>query len=254
MSVVVHECTTGIKFTGPSNTAQIERIAIHTNAFRRYDELLTSIYTRFMHNYCACMPPATPHDRRHKTTPSRRSAPSDQLRALAHPLRSRLLAQLRVHGQATATELATALGTHTGATSYHLRKLDEAGLVEDTGTGTGRRRVWAAAAPADRPDDFEPLDDDDLAAEQWLQRDYVEHFGERAGAWIDDSANWPDTWREHCGLTDHAVLVTTEQLTALAAELAEVMDRYRRIGAGSPGARRVAAYTALLPVDPPPTR
>lgn len=182
-----------------------------------------------------------------------RSTGSDQLRALAHPLRSRLLAQLRVHGSATATELAIALGTHTGATSYHLRRLAETGLIEDTGTGTGRRRVWAAAEPVHRGDP-EPLDEDDLAAEQWLQRDYVQHFAERAGAWIDDSDRWPATWQEHCGLADHAVLVTTEQLTALAAEMAEVMERYRRAGAGSPGARRVAAYTALLPVDPPPTR
>lgn len=183
---------------------------------------------------------------------SSRSTGSDQLRALAHPLRSRLLAQLRVHGQATATELAAALDTHTGATSYHLRRLAEAGLIEDTGAGTGRRRVWAAAEPV-RSADPEPLDEDDLAAEQWLQRDYVEHFAERAGAWIDENASWPATWQEHCGLADHAVLVTTEQLTALAAEIAEVMERYRRAGAGSPGAKRVAAYTALLPVDPPPS-
>ncbi|MFC6705441.1 ArsR/SmtB family transcription factor [Flexivirga alba] len=185
--------------------------------------------------------------------PQSRPSGSDQLRALAHPLRSRLLAQLRVHGNATATELAVALDTHTGATSYHLRRLAEAGLIEDTGTGTGRRRVWAAAEPAGRIDP-EPLDEDDLAAEKWLQRDYVEHFAERAGAWIDDRDSWPATWQEHCGLADHAVLVTTEQLTALSAEMAEVMERYRRAGAGSPGARRVAAYTALLPVDPPPAR
>lgn len=214
---------------------------MHHNTFHVYDDSLEPVYTASVHNYCAFMATS-------------RSTGSDQLRALAHPLRSRLLAHLRVHGTATATELAAALGTHTGATSYHLRRLAEAGLIEDTGTGTGRRRVWAAAEPAQRTDDPEPLDDDDLAAEQWLQRDYVQHFAERADAWIDDGGSWPATWREHCGLTDHAVLVTTEQLTALAAEMAEVMERYRRAGAGSPGARRVAAYTALLPVDPPPSR
>lgn len=186
------------------------------------------------------------------TPPS--GASGSPLRTLAHPLRSRLLAQLRVHGRATATELAAALGTHTGATSYHLRKLAEAGLIEDTGTGTGRRRVWTATETAARDAEPEPLDEDDAAAELWLQRDYVEHFGERAHAWIDEQDRWPAQWREHCGLTDHAVLVTTEQLTALAAELGEVFERYRRAGAGTPGARRVAAYTGLLPVDPPPTR
>ncbi|KNX36429.1 winged helix-turn-helix domain-containing protein [Luteipulveratus halotolerans] len=178
------------------------------------------------------------------------------LRVLAHPLRSRLLGHLRVHGPATATELAAALGTHTGATSYHLRKLDEVGLVEDTGAGDGRRRVWAAAAEPALPDVADPdvmLDEDDQAAADWLARDYVQHFAERADGWVSDRQQWPATWRQHCGLADHAVLVTTEQLTALTAELTEVLERYRRAGAGTPGARRVAAYTCLLPVDPAPT-
>ena len=38
------------------------------------------------------------------------------LRTLAHPLRSRLLTQLRLHGPATATSLAGTLGTNSGAT------------------------------------------------------------------------------------------------------------------------------------------
>lgn len=173
------------------------------------------------------------------------------LRTLAHPLRSRILAHLRVHGEATATELATALGTHTGATSYHLRRLEAAGLVLDTGHGDGKRRVWGAVRePA--VDDV-PLDEDDEAAARWLQHDYVEHFGQRAGTWIDAQDEWPAAWRADCGLVDHAVLVTQEQLTALAAELAEVFERYRRAGAGTPGARRVAGYSALLPIDPPPS-
>lgn len=243
--------------------AQIGPILFSCNAIGAYDEPLDAVYSASVHNYCACMPsrrsPAPGRAsgrstvRRPTAEPTTRNESSRQLRALAHPLRSRLLAQLRVHGRATATELAAALGTHTGATSYHLRRLAEAGLIEDTGTGTGRRRVWAAAPPADRAEEPDVLDDDDLAAAQWLQHDYVEHFAERATAWVDASSDWPDSWRDDCGLTDHAVLVTTEQLTALAAELAEVMERYRRAGAGSPGARRVAAYTALLPIDPPPS-
>lgn len=176
---------------------------------------------------------------------------AESLRALAHPLRSRILAQLRVHGEATATTLASALGTHTGATSYHLRRLEAAGLAEDTGHGDGRRRVWAASAATIPQAAEEPLDEDEAAAALWLQRDYVQHFAERADRWVTEQDDWPATWRDACGLADHPLLVTTEQLTALAAEIGEVMARYRRIGAGSPGARRVAAYTCLLPVDPP---
>src|ERR671910_1199949 len=78
------------------------------------------------------------------------------LRVLAHPLRSRLLSKLRIAGPATATDLAAELGTNSGATSYHLRKLESVGLVSDTGTGEGKRRVWEAASRGHEwtPSDF----------------------------------------------------------------------------------------------------
>ena len=43
------------------------------------------------------------------------------LKALAHPVRLRMLGMLRVDGPATATQLAARLGLNSGATSYHLR-------------------------------------------------------------------------------------------------------------------------------------
>ena len=70
------------------------------------------------------------------------------LRVLAHPLRSRLLTALRMDGPATATALARSLGTNTGATSYHLRKLASVGLVAETDEGRGRERWWRASTPS----------------------------------------------------------------------------------------------------------
>ncbi|GAA5158808.1 winged helix-turn-helix domain-containing protein [Ornithinimicrobium tianjinense] len=173
------------------------------------------------------------------------------LRSLAHPLRSRLLAELRVHGEATATQLAAVLETNSGATSYHLRRLEEVGLVEDTGTGTGRRRVWRATATRDRAvvlGGDEPLDEDDAQAADWLALDYLAHFGDRAQAWLRDRSEWEPTWQEVCGLEDHTVQVTAEQATAMRAELLEVLERYRRVGQGNPQAKRVVVYTCALPV------
>ena len=180
-------------------------------------------------------------------------AQSSALRTLAHPLRSRLLAELRVHGRATGTELAAALGTHTGATSYHLRRLAEVGLVEDTGTGTGRRRVWQAVedpGPGATDAEPEPLDEDDAQAADWLALDYLAHFGDRARHWLVAQQDWDPIWQRTCGLEDHTVQVTTEQLTAMRAELLEVLDRYRRVGQGNPAAKRVVVYTCALPVNP----
>lgn len=188
-----------------------------------------------------------------------RPSPSDRtaLRVLAHPLRSRLLAQLRVHGSATATELAAALETNTGATSYHLRQLAEVGLIEDSGEGTGRRRVWRAVAAAGAPEASVGIldqgeDPDDVAAADWLARDYLEHFTGRATDWLDTRADWPGPWAPVLGLEDHLVLVTAEQMTALREELVEVLERYRRLGQGNPRAKRVSVYTCALPVDRAP--
>lgn len=177
------------------------------------------------------------------------------LRTLAHPLRSRILAELRVHGRATASDLARALDTHTGATSYHLRQLESVGLVQDTGTGTGRRRVWEAVAEDDAAlvtastGGDEEVDEDDAHAADWLALDYLAHFGDRARSWLTEQRTWDPVWQEVCGLEDHTVQVTAEQATALRAELHEVLERYRRVGQGNPQAKRVVVYTCPLPVD-----
>lgn len=143
--------------------------------------------------------------------------------------------------------MARALDTHSGATSYHLRKLASVGLVEDTGEGDGRSLVWGAV---DTEPDDDPIDANDAAVADWLARDYLEHFTERATAWLDDQRDWSETWQRTCGLSDHLVLVTEDQMSALSAEIAEVLERYRRLGQGSPGARRVTFYTCPVPLAP----
>ncbi|MEO8095440.1 MAG: helix-turn-helix domain-containing protein [Pseudolysinimonas sp.] len=65
------------------------------------------------------------------------------LRALAHPLRIRILDELSMFGPLTASGLGERLGESSGATSYHLRQLEKHGLVrEDTARGNARERWW----------------------------------------------------------------------------------------------------------------
>jgi DNA-binding transcriptional ArsR family regulator len=177
------------------------------------------------------------------------------LAVLAHPLRARLLDELRVSGPATATTLAAVLQTNSGATSYHLRKLAQVALVVDSGKGSGRRRLWSASTQS-RPRDEVPGDGTDhpdgRAAIAWLARDYLQHFTDRAEQWLDTQDRWPVDWRDQVGLSDHLVQVTAGQLSALSADLAEVLERYRRLGAGNPSAKRVSVYLCPLPVDHPP--
>ena len=70
-------------------------------------------------------------------SPSDLHLTAEAVKVLAHPLRSRLVSQLRRSGPSSATELASLLGTNSGATSYHLRRLESVGLVADTGDGKG---------------------------------------------------------------------------------------------------------------------
>ena len=174
---------------------------------------------------------------------------SQPRRALAHPLRSRIVAHLRIDGAATGAELARVLETNTGVISYHLRVLEAAGLVEDTGLGNAKTRVWAIADDEDDDESFDDVAEDDPTG-RWLDHDYVDHFAQRAHRWIDDQDAWASIWQESCGLRDVPVLATEEQFVAYLAELDELNERYRRIGAGSPGAKRVAVFLAPYPVDP----
>ena len=190
-----------------------------------------------MHNYCVRV-----SDLLHLDKAS--------LRVLAHPLRSRLLSELRLHGPATATELADRLDTNTGATSYHLRKLESVGLVTDTGDGVGKRRLWQASTRGHEwtPSDFAG-DDDAEASLTWLNRHYQSDLAARADAWAERQRDWPPQWRDTLGSGDDGVRVTPAQAREMWDEIAAVIGRYHEAGAGDPEAIRVRVWTHLLPLD-----
>src|SRR6478609_3751896 len=69
------------------------------------------------------------------------------MRALAHPVRVKVLSELQRHGPSTATLLSPAVGASPSVTSWHLRHLAQHGLVRDApGRGSGRERWWEAAS------------------------------------------------------------------------------------------------------------
>ncbi|WP_430592747.1 ArsR/SmtB family transcription factor [Humidisolicoccus flavus] len=71
----------------------------------------------------------------------------ESLKALAHPLRVRILHTLTALGPQTASGLAALLQESSGATSYHLRQLESKGFVsEAVSLGTGRERWWERTA------------------------------------------------------------------------------------------------------------
>lgn len=154
---------------------------------------------------------------------------SEQLRMLAHPLRSRLLTALRMDGPATATRLAAELGTNTGATSYHLRQLATVGLVvEEERPGSGRQRWWRAAQASHGWVDADVAGDpDDRAAADWLAGHYLRQFTEMAEHWLLERHEWPAAWREAHSFSDFLLELTPQRLKQLVQDLQEVVLRYR---------------------------
>jgi DNA-binding transcriptional ArsR family regulator len=178
---------------------------------------------------------------------------SRALRVLAHPLRARLLSELRLNGAATATQLAERLSTNTGATSYHLRKLAEVNLVTETGEGTGKQRFWQPAQEAHSwsEADFEG-DPDAIAASGWLRQHYFSYFSEQLARWDDERRSWPVEWRDAAHMSDMLFTATAEELDELMTELESVMARFsERFGdEPRPGARRVSVLLNAMPIDP----
>jgi DNA-binding transcriptional ArsR family regulator len=90
-------------------------------------------------------------------------------KAMSHPLRRDMLRHLGEHGPATSTTLAEALGENTGSTSYHLRILADAGVIEEVPEQTNGRERWWRTIPTDlREPDYDGLSPDDRAAlDEW---------------------------------------------------------------------------------------
>ena len=85
-------------------------------------------------------------------------------KAMSHPLRQEILRQLR-RGPATSTTIAQAQGESTRTTSYHLRVLADAGLIEEVPGREGRRERWWRATPLDlRDPEHTSLSAEDRAA------------------------------------------------------------------------------------------
>ena len=177
-----------------------------------------------------------------------------QIRVLAHPLRIRLLGRLRGEGPKTATQLAEMLNTNTGATSYHLRQLAEAGLVvEEERAGGGRQRWWRAVHQMSSWQRSNYTDDPDAAAAAvWLETFQVNRFVELAEAWQHGVSAESEEWRDSGGVSDYLLHLNHAQVRELMEEIEATVERFAAAEPG-PGARPVDFYAAALP-KPDPAR
>jgi predicted ArsR family transcriptional regulator len=148
------------------------------------------------------------------------------LRALSHPMRNRMLGLLRMHGPATATTLANRLGVNTGATSYHLRQLAEAGLVlEDDSRGNARDRWWKAAHMGTSFDTGALLESEPELTMGFLHG-IGQLYAENLFRAIDELQTQSPEWVEASLISDYAFHLNPAGLKAMVAEIQAVFEKY----------------------------
>ena len=150
------------------------------------------------------------------------------LRALAHPLRNRLLGLLRLDGPSTATLLGKRVGESSGSTSYHLRQLAAYGFVEELPEhGTGRERWWQARHRVTSWHAEELLSQEGGSQVQdEMTRLQLTGHGRVLDAWLSQRERLGPQWRTAASINDYALRLTPQQAREMADELNAVLERW----------------------------
>jgi DNA-binding transcriptional ArsR family regulator len=176
------------------------------------------------------------------------------LRALAHPLRNRLLGQLRLHGPATASQLGRAMGESSGATSYHLRQLADYGFVEEVeGRGSARERWWRARhrMTSWQRSDLESQEGGPEVQDE-MTRLQIDLHGRVLSAWREQRDRLGPAWGGVGSMSDYALQLTPDQARALTRELDAVVTRWMDAHPGdtpAEGTELVFVLTDVVPVQ-----
>jgi predicted ArsR family transcriptional regulator len=149
------------------------------------------------------------------------------LRAMAHPLRMRLMEVIAREGTATATQCAREVGESVANCSYHLNTLAKYGFVEEAERGQGREKPWRLVH---KGHEWSPLrmdsDEGVLAAEA-----ANEAFVEAEFALIRERRRLqslePDEWREPLGGLTTTVLLTAAETAELTAQMRKLLEDFR---------------------------
>ncbi len=171
-----------------------------------------------------------------------------EVRALAHPLRLRMLESLREE-PATASILARRLNESTGATSYHLRELARHGFIEeDPDRGTARERWWRRRervlliAPKVGQ---EPETD---AAYARLQSIFLDRDAVALERWVRIESS--PRWQEAAMVGNWGVHATPEEIEELTEKVVALVDELRRAPREAPSdAKLVHVSFRALPQE-----
>ncbi|WP_285774108.1 winged helix-turn-helix domain-containing protein [Microtetraspora sp. NBRC 13810] len=170
------------------------------------------------------------------------------LKAVAHPLRVRMLGRLRTHGPATATELAREVGESSGLTSYHLRELAKYGFIEeDPGQRDARERRWRAKHQytAWRNADMAGTPEGRAAAGA-MRGVQLSALTAEFAAFEQDMGAMTEDWVNAIGMSNRMATLTPASVLELWTRLVEVIDELVARDEGDPAAKEVHVHLAAF--------
>lgn len=206
-----------------------------------------------------------PNESAGEEIPEREILDPQVLRAMAHPVRLRIVEELAMTGAATATELSERVGESAANCSWHLRQLAKYGFIEEAEGGTGRQRPWRLVVQKTRvPASDHRTGQEFTQASDALMDVLLGRELEALRAWQANRHNASAQWRDASFATQSWDYLTAEELAEVRREVmavlehkllrhAERMDPARR----PPDARPIRfvawAFPVVLPADEEPT-
>jgi hypothetical protein len=191
-------------------------------------------------------------------TPDPKAKPDPKaLRALAHPLRWKLIDLIGSECTATATRCAEVLGESVASCSYHLGILAKYGYVEESPDRTGREKPWRLVSTEQ---DLGPkgLDTEGELAAEAATEAFLDYELERTKQRLRRKSLEPEEWWPK--LAGETTWLTEEEYAAVWGELYAVLERYRRdwgardLSQRPPGSRETRLFISQNAAPPLPQK
>ena len=165
------------------------------------------------------------------------------MRALAHPARPPLLAELRRRGPQSVGMLSEILDEAVGSVSYHLGTLAKHGFVVPAPecARSRRERWWRAAHERTSYNPLEAQGDPERkAASDAFRRAALGHYSALLEAYLEAEPTFAPEWVRGTGSSDAGLRLTSAELFEMRGELEALTARWQaRSDADRAGAEEV---------------
>ena len=151
------------------------------------------------------------------------------MRALAHPVRLKLLSALRTDGPATVSTLADVVDESVALVSYHLHQLATHGFIEEAPdlAQDRRERWWRATHQRTTWSTLDFLDTpEQRAVAGAFRREVLRLYTERLEQYLEEEPAWGTEWVAAADSSDYVIHLTPEELHRLREELGAVLERW----------------------------